>query len=120
MPLSHMITLTVGVTQTPEREEMLNLLSGFATEISKDIDYVSVSAVKLDTDEEEVTVESTGCLEEHLYHDDQTLERVRVALRNELFVPNSSISMAVLNAQVVRIINEMQNAGILFRERSRD
>lgn len=98
-PPSHMLSLTV---QTSDKEEWKILWMGFAKLASEleaaTSNQVNVSSVLLDD------VEDFG---EELRYDDGTLNRVLEAL----------VRSGITECRAGVAINEMLNAGILFRER---
>lgn len=107
---THALTLTVHVA-TPEQHERMHLwMSSNAHSISQSgVPYTSVSSVYLDGLEPGVDEE------EHTYYDDKTLDVVREAVGRAVF---GRIGHTALEREMVSdIIREMQNAGILFRER---
>lgn len=56
---------------------------------------------------------------EHLYHDENTLPKVRDAIKKGVrdFIADRLLGRAKHDGFIDNVINELQNAGILFRER---
>lgn len=97
---SHMITLTVGVKDPNDWDYIYDSFGRTARELGPQYPYVSVSSSQTD-DLENI---------EELYHDDMTLQKVYDAL----------LPCVADSNRAKEVINELQNAGILFRERTRD
>lgn len=122
MSLTHLVTISVGVSNPENHATIHDMLSRLGTELSVDAEYVSVSSATTDdTDEDVLEQETHGCLEEHLYHDDNTMNKVREILSLHLqtfgYHPQG-FGIIELRNIITGMINDLQNAGILFRERS--
>lgn len=87
-------------------------LSELARNLTDDFQHVSVTASRVDEDDSEPLCDPDG-----LYHDEQTLVKVREAIKRGLGERVWTARDVLTNAIVTEIITEMQNAGILFREK---
>jgi hypothetical protein len=101
--MAHLLTLSVG-TDTPEQHKAVHsLLSDIGGEFAQDYHYASVTSVDVDRpadgDEE--------------FHDEHTMFKVREAIKSAIEVRVATAPEAMITG----IISELQNAGILFRER---
>lgn len=97
---------SVGISALVSDEDQFDTIykefTGIAKERALQVDHISVYSTTVG--EEEIEVEEEGVE----YHDENTLVKVREALREA----------GVLNDDVAQqLINSMQNYGILFRER---
>lgn len=105
--MDRLISLTVGTKEAEEWFRTFQEISELGANLGASHHYVSVSSTDLGSDKEpdEDDLEQT-------YHDDNTMRKVRVAVGRAVLVHTDA------NADLVTdIINEIQNAGILFRER---
>lgn len=103
MQMDHMISLSVG-TQGPENfGRVFQDLSELARNLNEAHSFVSVSASAVGEDPDDVDY----CNREHLRHDDNTLLKVREALAR----------VGLTDSVIEGCIADMQNNGILFRER---
>lgn len=94
------VSLSVVTADLPQAERAFAKLSAIALDVSHDSVSQVVSKHMYDTDEDD---QSTG-----EYFDEYTLVKVRKAMLD------ARVSMV----QTDEVINNLQNAGILFRERS--
>lgn len=102
--MDRMITLSVGTCGAEQWMHSFQDLSELAVNLGESHDYVNVvSSVISDEREEDA--------EEYLRHDENTLLKVITAINAG--VPDLS------SEEVTNIVNQIQNAGILFRERVR-
>lgn len=105
--MQRMINMSVGVSEAEdEHRHVFAYLADIAGELTQTHEYVSLTSNKLN---EEIEIE-----EEVLYHDENTLSRVREAIK-EALAPYGMGGEG--DTSVTDIINELQNAGIFFRER---
>lgn len=115
--VTHTLSLTVGVTNGDQWKSAWDHLNRVAVDFRRvDMPHLNVSSYMLDEEmtDEPPQVISNGIVVTHhtenLYHDEDTLHKVHRALRN-----------AGLDIEQIEIcVLEMQNAGILFRERMPD
>lgn len=100
-PATHSVNLN-ALTSDPEQwDQIYKEFTGVAKDWGQRVEYISVSSSELG---EEIEVVE----EEELYYDENTLQKVLEALKN----------VSVLTDHLAReAITDMQNAGILFRER---
>lgn len=103
--MTRMVSLSVGTESADDWAETFQDLSELGKNLGVTHSYVSVSSTEIDDSEE-----PEG---EDLYYDDATLDKVRRAIGSAL-VRGTRRPDPVL---VTNIIGELQNAGILFRER---
>lgn len=101
--MGHLITLGVGTDTPEEHKAVYSLLSDIACEMAQDYHYASVTSI--DTDRP-----SDGDEE---FHDHGTINKVREAISDAIELRVATAP----EAMVTDIINALQNAGILFRER---
>lgn len=105
-----MVMLSVGTNGSEDRANVFQDLSELARNLDATHGYVSVSTSRVGEDPDN---DVDYCNREHLRHDANTLFKIRIALTTALG------SSGVHNEEVVdNCITELQNAGILFRERS--
>ena len=98
--------ISLSVTPTAEDEEFVfNALNHAAVQIGHDCPDSTLSFSRHSYEEDEFDVEPA----EELHHDEDTLDKVRNAL----------IASGMTGKVADNAINEMQNRGILFRERPR-
>lgn len=103
MATDRIISLTVGTKEAEEWFRTFQEISELAANLGASHHYVSVSSsVCAETFETEMEVGN-----DDLYYDENTLMKVREALGK--FLKDDH--------QIKDVINEMRNAGILFRER---
>lgn len=95
-----LISLTVGTKEAAEWFNTFQQMGNLANDLGKTHHYVSISSTEVDGEEESYDGE------ENLYYDHHTLNKVRFALTKVL--DDTGVNVA---------INEMLNAGIVFRER---
>lgn len=108
--MDRLVSLSVGVEDPEDFARTFQDLSELARNLGVTHDYVSVSSSVVD---ENLHEEPAG---EDLYHDENTLVKVRVAAAQALFTHFGS-SPSINDEAVTDLINEITNAGILFRER---
>ena len=105
-----MTSLTVYTLEAEEGLDVIKILNDIGAEMALNHQSVTVSTHKmgdrLDGDDDP----------DELYHDENTLMKVREALGHVLVRRREGWTMDEL---VTDLIGEMQNAGILFRERRR-
>lgn len=101
--MTHLITLSVGTEGPDQHKAVFGLMSDIGAEFALDYHYSSITSV--DTDRPNDGDEE--------FYDEHTLFKVREAIKNAIEVRVATAPEAMIND----IINEMQNAGILFRER---
>jgi hypothetical protein len=105
-----MVSLTVGTTGAEDYMRIFQDVSELARNMVDTHEYVNVSAQLVDTSEED---EEPGCDHEKLHYDEYTLVKVHRAL-------TEALSPYGMNKEAASyFITAMQNAGILFRERTR-
>lgn len=103
---THLLSLSVTTTDVDRWTYVHNCMSRLAAEWGPNHDQVSVSSVMMDYDQVLVS-------EEDLRYDEGTMDKVRQALGGVIrsfHLPEEPLVQA--------LVNEMQNAGILFRERA--
>ena len=102
--MERMISLSV-IPKPEDQEFVFNAMSHTASQLGHDCPNANLtfSTYAYEDDQFDEPVEK-------LYHDENTLDKVRNAL----------ISSGMTGRVADNAINEMQNAGILFRERSLD
>lgn len=100
--MERLVSLSVGTTGAEDFFSTYQDMSELAANLGANHEYVSVTATVVgdDTEDDEP---------EELYYDEFTLLKVMKALREN----------GMSRDQVEIAINDMQNAGILFRERPR-
>ncbi len=101
--LTHLVSLAVGAKDAEDHARLFQDISELSRNLAEDHDYVSVTSTLVGEDDEE-DVE-----DEDLYHDHNTLVKVREALQRGVTGLTDDMAMD--------LIGEIQNAGILFRER---
>lgn len=111
--MEHLISLSVGTKGVDDHAQTHQDLSELARNLGVTHNYVSVSSSVFGEDDEEA--DDAGCGLEHLHYDEDTLGKVRDALAKILVENQNARSMAAI---ITDCVNEMQNAGILFRERT--
>lgn len=99
MSVERLISVTVGTKEAEEWFATFQELSELAANLGAAHHYVSVSSVVRDEQSEDDY--------DDLYYDDKTLDKVRTALREH----------GMGHTLITSAISDMQNAGILFRER---
>jgi hypothetical protein len=99
---THSVNLNVVVNSTEQWTEIFSHLADVAASLPQKYSGVSVSSFQL-ADEDEV-IQTDPDTE---YYDDQTLMKVRNVLRLH----------GITDDVITDIISEMQNVGLLFRER---
>jgi hypothetical protein len=97
--MDRLISLTVGTVGDDEYCATMQDVSELAVALGAKHDYVSLSAHAFDAAESDE--------DDELYYDDKTLEKVTNVLR----------SHGLSSQLVTDLISDLQNAGILFRER---
>lgn len=102
MKVKHSVSLTVCAQDFPQRREAFGHLSRLAAEIEDQFEACNVSAYGFEDD-------GLDRAPGDEYFDEYTLLKVVHALR-EAGIPDQQAEDA---------INQMQNAGVLFRERAR-
>lgn len=95
------VTLTVVIKKQEEAQELLRMFNAIMYTIESDPTFgdktISTSINTFDADEE-------------LYYDDETLDKVRDAIGETVMIGDQA---------VIEVITAIQNAGVLFRERSK-
>lgn len=109
--MDRLISLGVGTSGDDDFNQTYQDFSELARSLGVSHDYVSMTAQTVGDDEE-----SDDDASEELYHDENTLSKVRSAMMSVLISHYGSSPIAN-NAVITDLINEMQTAGILFRER---
>lgn len=104
--MDRLITLSVGTNDDEDHVRVHQDLSELARNLTVGHDYVNVSS-SLFNDLGDDEQDSDECAGEHLRYTEDTIFKVRQALA-QLFTDKQVIT---------NIITEIQNAGILFRER---
>lgn len=104
--MDHLVSLSVGTNGEDDFLQTHQDLSELARNLGTER-YVSVTANVFPMDEEDDHVDENVCLREHLTSSENTLEKVLKAIQGEGFTPQTAMD----------IVNAIQNAGILFRER---
>jgi capsule polysaccharide export protein KpsC/LpsZ len=107
---TRLINLTISTKGAEEWFTTFQEISELAANLGASHDYVSVSSVVPDETSEDVP-------DEDLYDDEETLIKVNQAIRRA-FLQHGASDDVVVNQFVIDAISEMQNAGILFRERT--
>jgi len=111
---NRLISLTVGTEGAEEWFRCFQDLSELATNLGAVHHYVNVASSVAGEDEEPT------CDPEGLYHDEFTVFKVHQTIMNEIEtvnVPGVILSPEEKQDLATAIINKLQNAGILFRER---
>lgn len=103
VPSDRVVSLSVATTGSEDFFGIFQDLSELARNLGVNHNYVSVTTTLVD-DDEDPHDEPAG---EDLYYDDNTLEKVREVMMN----------CGLTGDVVIAVINDLQNAGILFRER---
>lgn len=101
--MDRVLSLGVGTTGEEDFYRTFQDLSELARNLGASHDYVIVSATLVNVDDSEVLADDG----EDLYHDEETLNKVRKIIAK--YVGYHDV--------VLSIINDLQNTGILFRER---
>lgn len=106
--VNRIISLSVGTSGAEDWFRTFQQVSEIATALdkAKDFTYISVSSTVADDDDE------PECDPQGLYHDDNTLMKVRSALVKVLDLHQVEPSGNL----VTNLIIQMQHEGILFRE----
>lgn len=107
------MTRMISLSVIPEEDEWTATfveMSQIATDLAKAdlLAHVSLTATKLDENVEP---------EEELYHDEGTMRLVREAIKNGLGERVDTNRPFFVDSIITDIVSELQNAGILFRER---
>lgn len=105
--MDHLISLSVGTDSAEDHAQTFQDLSELAANLGVSHKYVSVSS-SLFADDDPDEIDDAGCTQEHLYHDDQTLTKARLAIAGMGFTEKTSDEL----------VNALLNAGILLRERT--
>lgn len=108
--LSHLISLSVGTSGADDHAETFDGVTNFGKMLAANHGYVNISSQLVgveEVEEEDLETENVGCTREHLHHDEQTLVKFYTVLSEH------GVSEVVIR----EIVNDLQNAGILFRER---
>lgn len=105
--MEHLISLSVGTTGLDDHAHTYQDLSELARNLGVTHNYVSVSSSVFGQGDED-DVDDTRCTLEHLYHDENTLTKARLAIAGEGFTERTAGEM----------LNALANAGILLRERT--
>lgn len=107
--MDRLISLGVGTKGDEDFNQTYQDLSELCRSLAVSHDYTNLTAQSVgdDTEEDE---------SEELYFDETTMFKVRAALMNVLISHYGSNPVAN-NTVVTDMMNEMQTAGILFRER---
>lgn len=105
--VQRLVSLTVGMDETEDYFQTFQKISEIATDLDRagDFSYINVSAQRVD---EEVEPEQEQ-RSEPVYYDEFTLMKVRRAI----------IKYGISDNICTDLISNMQNEGILFRERPR-
>lgn len=106
-----LISLTVGTKGAEEWFRTFQDFSELAGNLGSVHHYVNVTSSVVENDEE-----SDDSSSESLYHDANTLVKVKRAIRNAL-LKNGCAANTTLDEVVDDIVTETLNEGILFRER---
>lgn len=101
--MDRLISLGIGVEGAENWINVFQDISELARNLAEVHPYVNVTATRIGVDDDVVDEP------EELYHDENTLIKVYGALEGE----------GVPHYTAVNLVNAMQNAGILFRERPR-
>jgi hypothetical protein len=104
---NHLISLTVGTEGAEEWFRAFQDLSELANNLGTVHHYVSVSSSAVGNEESDP-------IDDDVYYDDNTMVKVREALVSTLSRLGSGTSAS---QAADAVILELQNAGILFRER---
>lgn len=99
--MDRLVSLSVGTVGVEDFFGTFEQVSELAKNMGAKHDYVSVSSSVTDADQNDEPAE------EILYYDENTLYAVRMAIKQSGLTDESA----------TRIINDIQNAGILFRVR---
>lgn len=100
-----MISLTVGCRETDESKNTFELLSQITAELAMTHHYATISSFEPSDEDDGPVCEFDN--HEDLYHDDNTLTKVWLVLRDQ----------GVPTERAQNIINDLHNIGILIRER---
>lgn len=103
---THLISLSVGTKDAEVWHQTYQELSELAANLGAVHDYVTVSSALVGGDDDVET-------EDELYHDEETLTKVHAAIGKALLANTDEAHPD----WITDIITEIQNAGILFRER---
>lgn len=101
--MDRLITLGVGTSGTEEWMSTFQDISELARNLGEAHSYVNVTSTFVEEDDDE------DYEQERLYHDEDTLLKVVTQI-------NRAVPF-LTTKEVTDIVNEIQNAGILFRER---
>lgn len=107
--MERLLSLSVGTDGSEDYVRTFQDLSELAKNLGESHKYVNVSTCVVD----EVTEDE----DEELFHDENTLFKVRAAIEKGIRAPLAEGGPEVMDSLVTNVINEIQNAGILFRER---
>ena len=105
--MDRLISLSVGVTGVEDYVRTFEDISELARNMVESHEYVNVSASVIGAPDED----EPCCKHEHLHYDDQTLVKVRQTLMDSVAPYGYS------DYVVDQLLYDLQNAGILFRER---
>jgi hypothetical protein len=117
-PSTHLVTLGVYVRDPQEWDYVYNLLGGTAKQLGPNLTRVDLESLQIDTDDQvyglgqDAEYDGVGMVR----FDEGTLFKVREALKKALFVTAEDMGKDP-NVLINDCINQMQNFGILFRER---
>lgn len=110
---THMITLSIGISSEIEWQQTWGQLNDTAKRYGRMNQYVMLSSTMIEQGEDEETP-----AEDELYVDEDTLFKVRDAIRKCVQrAIGPRMTQRNKDELVNEIINELGNAGILFRER---
>ena len=121
MTWTHLVSLGVGVDNPEHHQEIFDELTQLGSRVATKYTYVSVSSTANDVDyEEDDTIETPDeCNEEHLYYDGDTMRKVYAAIAHGVYeVIYDEAPSPGRDPRVDAIVNQLQNAGIIFRERA--
>lgn len=107
--MSHSLNMNVQTTTAEEWRRVWGDFNELADGYAKLFSTISVSSFDLNVSDQDQRPD------EELFYDEQTLQKVRNAL---ILAMNKRAIDTLGNGIVDSLINEMQNAGILFRERA--
>lgn len=108
MTFQHLVMLSVGTDSPEEHERVFGDFSELHRDLARGYSYTNLTSQAVDETGDED--DEDGCDQEHLHHDDHTLDKVRQAFLEHGVSPES----------VEDLINDLHNAGLLFRERISD
>jgi hypothetical protein len=107
--MDRLLSLSVGTDGSEDYIRTFQDLSELVKSLGESHDYVNVSACAVN----EVDEDSA----EELCYDENTLFKVRAAVEKAVRDSLGGNGPAIIDSVVANIINEIQNEGILFRER---